>query len=1016
MRKRPISCTANRRSGTRAQPDRLTSRDDVHSTIVSPWPLFKPEDTSRSRLLADRPSRPLLNDETYGEHAAAFLSGNFEPVLEEITADYLITPVSQAKDSLASRCETVKCSSLEIIGELPNDFPDGKFIYVGPNPKFARKHYKVWGAGPKQVDPLGLANGWHHWFEGDGMVYAVDFEGLEWNQSRYQSYHLNPESVVQVDPADSAKCTRSPASRRLRYRNRYVRTNSWHDELRHGSRLFHPLMNSGGTSFLPNAIANLLFGGNFLKDSANTALTYFSGKLLALQDTMPPWELDSDTLETKGACTFDGTLPFYVPFTAHPKVVAGSDELMFFGFNPVHPPHCSVGSIDKNGSAVKLKSLWHNAFQGATFMHDFCVTKNYVVLFEGSMNIRPLRMLNGDHPLKYDECQLARFGILKRSGCDTVGDVEWCVCSTAQMVYHFVNAWEDESTGEIIVIGVREDGFFHGALSPKGTREWIDQTLVEGISVPRMHEWRIDPIRHEVTSERWLFDDLVEVPRINDAFTGVRSRFAYGGRIHSDSLRMDAQLKFDAVIKYDLETDETQIYEHGKGRYGMEAQFVPRKHAPSDSKNVEDDGWLILYVHDESECGLAATNKTECVILDAKNIEAGPLLRIVLPSRVPYGAHSLWCPANNSQISIFSKEASRVPENDHRSTTDGTTRSSRSDGTASLYGKKSQPRPYSISKGQSGALFGSVKTGILRRAAGLFVHGWRPCISNDDSNEYALFRAFGFRLTEDSALGTRQQDAIEHNSARDTQVFVQKQEDYDADIPASSLKLYEIEGCGESRRVREVICMLDLVCTMCPCPYGSTRHRTAAALSQSSSQTPVEEQPSSGDALLPYLEDTRTGAKISGADTIISYLYFEYLDGATPSPLVAAGFFAKSLAQFAVDARGRQQYDSTTRSSALSRNSPGTFYVRPSLVPRQPLHLWAYEASPFCSLVREVLSELEIQYVLLPCSRGSPRRKRLMRRTGGTFQVPYLEDPNTGAAMFESACIVEYLYSEYVAQ
>ena len=61
----------------------------------------------------------------------------------------------------------------------------------------------------------------------------------------------------------------------------------------------------------------------------------------------------------------------------------------------------------------------------------------------------------------------------------------------------------------------------------------------------------------------------------------------------------------------------------------------------------------------------------------------------------------------------------------------------------------------------------------------------------------------------------------------------------------------------------------------------------------------------------------------------------------------------------------------------------------------------------------ETLSELELSYVLQPCARGSPRRTQLMRRTGGTFQVPYLEDPNTGVAIFESTAIVEYLKSSY---
>ena len=50
-----------------------------------------------------------------------------------------------------------------------------------------------------------------------------------------------------------------------------------------------------------------------------------------------------------------------------------------------------------------------------------------------------------------------------------------------------------------------------GALSANGTREWIKGTLAEGKAVPRMHEWRIDPASGAVTSERWLFDDIVEV-------------------------------------------------------------------------------------------------------------------------------------------------------------------------------------------------------------------------------------------------------------------------------------------------------------------------------------------------------------------------------------------------------------------------------------------------------------------------------------------------------------------------
>jgi len=112
---------------------------------------------------------------------------------------------------------------------------------------------------------------------------------------------------------------------------------------------------------------------------------------------------------------------------------------------------------------------------------------------------------------------------------------------------------------------------------------------------------------------------------------------------------------------------------------------------------------------------------------------------------------------------------------------------------------------------------------------------------------------------------------------------------------------------------------------------------------------------------------------------------------------------SRGIAQFAVDARGSEN----------GFGPAGAFYSRPSSLADKPLQLWAYEASPFCALVRETLSELELSYVLQPCARGSPRRTQLMRRTGGTFQVPYLEDPNTGVAIFDSTAIVEYLKSRY---
>lgn len=86
--------------------------------------------------------------------------------------------------------------------------------------------------------------------------------------------------------------------------------------------------------------------------------------------------------------------------------------------------------------------------------------------------------------------------------------------------------------------------------------------------------------------------------------------------------------------------------------------------------------------------------------------------------------------------------------------------------------------------------------------------------------------------------------------------------------------------------------------------------------------------------------------------------------------------------------------------------------ARPSRAPDVPLELWSFELSPYARRVREVLSELEIPYVLQSVAKGSSNRETLRERAG-RVQVPYLEDPNTGVALFESQDIVNYLEEAY---
>ena len=101
------------------------------------------------------------------------------------------------------------------------------------------------------------------------------------------------------------------------------------------------------------------------------------------------------------------------------------------------------------------------------------------------------------------------------------------------------------------------------------------------------------------------------------------------------------------------------------------------------------------------------------------------------------------------------------------------------------------------------------------------------------------------------------------------------------------------------------------------------------------------------------------------------------------------------------------------RDMPAARRQPN---ARPDNEDMLPLELWGYECSPFVVPVREKLGSLCLPHLMVSCSRGSANRDRLIEKTGESFQVPYLWDPNTNVGLFESPEICEYLEAVYTVK
>lgn len=445
---------------------------------------------------------------------------------------------------------------LTIIGELPREL-NGMFVQNTPNPRFA---------------PVG----WHHWFDGDGMLHGVHLE--------------------------DGKAT---------YRNRYVQTEALAADV------------EAGRALRPGILMPIETGhaGGPDKNTANTDVIWFNGKLLCTWWIGGrPYAVEVPSLETVGEEDFGGTLS-QLGMTAHPKLDPRTGELVFMRYGVYEEPWLQCGVVSAEGVVSHQAVI---DVPTPSLYHDLALTEQYTVLMHFPMRWDLDKIKQGKRRVRFHKDEPARFGILPRHGGSS--DVRWFEAETCYC-YHVVNAWEETNErGEELVhlLACRIDSPI-----PDKPRE-------EDAPIPRLFFLRLEPYLHQwtfnlttgTTSERRLDDVPTEFPRMNDALFGTKARYAWHPRV-----KMGKTLLFDGCIRYDLDRGTSTQFTWGEHRIGTETVFAPRPGA-----KAEDDGWIMTFVTDLS------TDKSELVVLDAAQVEAGPIARVMLPRRVPFGFHAHWAP------------------------------------------------------------------------------------------------------------------------------------------------------------------------------------------------------------------------------------------------------------------------------------------------------------------------------------------------------------------------------------
>jgi carotenoid cleavage dioxygenase len=269
-------------------------------------------------------------------------------------------------------------------------------------------------------------------------------------------------------------------------------------------------------------------------------------------------------------------------------------------------PIVEFHQVDLSG---KLVQTFPVKLEEPTMIHDFVLTKNYIVLLAGPAIFDAEAARRGESMLQWRRSLGMRIAVISLDGTKTT----WLQVDPFY-VFHFANAFERK--GKIVVDYVRHERLnLSEATQPRTT----------------LHRMSID-LSNRIAKSAPLIDMDVEFPRVNDRREAQSTRFVYVPTL-TDTLRVPSppSATFNTLLKVDAESGKVSRHDFGNQIAG-EAIFIPQ------GSRTEDDGYLAVLTYDP------VNQTSDFVLLDAAHIDAEPVAIVRLPQRVPQGLHGNWIP------------------------------------------------------------------------------------------------------------------------------------------------------------------------------------------------------------------------------------------------------------------------------------------------------------------------------------------------------------------------------------
>ena len=394
----------------------------------------------------------------------------------------------------------------------------------------------------------------------------------------------------------------------VRYRNRFVRTEKFIAEETAGTFIYPTWTTRapGGT------VAN--FGGH-IKSQAGVTTLVKDGRLLALDEVIPPYVLDPATLETIGRFTFPEGVG--IPgCKAHTKTDPRNGDWILAATEYGRTMTLRWLVLARDGT-VKAQGAVKSPRM--TYLHDFMVTGRYIIFVLHPVEFSPFGMLLGlrsfTDSLTWTPEQGNLVMVLDRSGGEPV-----LIEAPAAYMWHSLNAYEHNGAIVADFVGYDTPDHFIGRAPAFAAVMRGEDGEAEFPGTIRRYviDLKAKALRQEI-----IHAGNHEFPMLDLRLGPGKHRYGYFACGRSGDWILDG------VARVDMDNGAREEFRFGPRHFVGEPIFAPRG-------SNEDDGWLLTQVHSDE------VEKNFLAVFDAGDLAAGPVAQVQLRHHVPLSFHGYW--------------------------------------------------------------------------------------------------------------------------------------------------------------------------------------------------------------------------------------------------------------------------------------------------------------------------------------------------------------------------------------